>query len=1217
MEPLSLKVIIDYADEVLLKQKGVHLTNIQIYILEESLRNRKYGEMTGYDPQYIKNEGSKLWKSLSQVFGERLTKHNFQLVLTRHWKAHSVGNQDWGDAPSLTFFSGRTRAIETLEQWIITDRCQIVAILGMAGIGKTRLSVKLSQGDDSLYPNPIKLGKGGIGKTDLSLKLAQGIQHHFDFVIWRRLLNSPTLSQVLNDCLLFFSHHKDIDIPTTEEQQVSRLLHYFQKYRCLLILDNWETVLKPENTVECYQKGYEGYGTLLERIGEISHQSCLMLTSREIPRHLERLEGKNRPVRFYHLDGLNTTEGKAIFHQIGRFQGSEQTWNDLIHYYNGNPLALELAAHHIHNVFDGDISKFWDFQQPLFHEIKELLSWHFQRLTPLEQELVYFLAINREPVTINSLREDLVSTVSKNAVQDTMNSLHHKLPLETVDSKHNITLHPVLLEYATDCLVKRVCSELLTGQVEYLNRYYLQKAQAPDYIKDSQSCLILKPIVDRLHEDLQGIKQIEQQCKHIIDAWKERCARRPGYLAGNILNILCYLNIDLSGYDFSDMMVWQADLQGQILYKLRFAYSDLSNTIFTKAFGGIHAVAFSNDSNILAVGDSHGKLRLMSVADCQTLAVSNQAHTWFVTSIGFNSDNTRLVSSAMDADVLLWEIVESQLICLQTLKGHTDWVWHVTFSPNDQLIATASDDATIRLWDAVTGECLKVLTGHHGWVVSVAFHPYLPLIASASVDDTVRFWDLASGECLSTLETQQNGAWQVVYSLDGNILMTGGWDTTIKIWDIKKKSCINQLEGHQNPIKSLVLSMDGKTLVSGAGITQAHCKPTIKIWDVDTGNCVRTCQGHQSGIRSMTLSPDQKTIASGDIGQVVKFWDVKTGQSRRTLSGHTAWIWTLDFSPDGQLLASGGLDHDVRLWDIHARTCAQVLTGHSAWIWTISFNAEGQFLVSSGDDQTIRLWSYSGEQAATCRKIFNASGQLIGGMWGMACSPDGHLIATAGQSSTIRLWNVASGKFVREIGNHAPYWIWSLDFSPDGKRLASGSDDHSVKVWDVESGQLCTTLLGHTRKLRVVKFSPDGQFIVTSGEDTIVRVWDVETGHCLHELSGHQGWIWDIAISTDSQTLMSGSGDGSIRVWQLHSGQCVQVFKSHNDYVTALALHPDNQMLASGSMDGSIRLWDVHSGDQLAKLNSPRPYEGMDITGVTGLTTSQQSILMTLGAIAR
>ena len=174
-------------------------------------------------------------------------------------------------------------------------------------------------------------------------------------------------------------------------------------------------------------------------------------------------------------------------------------------------------------------------------------------------------------------------------------------------------------------------------------------------------------------------------------------------------------------------------------------------------------------------GDSQGQVRLMRTMDAQTLSISDQAHQWFVTSLDFNSDNTRLVSSAMDSDVFIWAIADSQLTLHQKLIGHQDWVWHVCFSPDDRFIATASDDTTIRLWDADTGNCLQMFSGHQGWVVSVAFHPHQPLIASSSVDGTVRVWELHSGDCIEVLEVDQEAVWSVLYRPDGKVFVTGGF----------------------------------------------------------------------------------------------------------------------------------------------------------------------------------------------------------------------------------------------------------------------------------------------------------------------------------------------------------------------------------------------------------------------------------------------------------
>lgn len=140
-----------------------------------------------------------------------------------------VLRQDWGDAPDVPVFFGRTEELETLEKWILVDKCRLVAIVGMGRIGKTGLS--------------IQWGKGGIGKTDLSLQLAKGIQEEFNYVIWRSFLNAPPVKEILSDLTKFLSNQQEINLPDKEDKQISRLLHYLREHRCLVILDNAEAIL--------------------------------------------------------------------------------------------------------------------------------------------------------------------------------------------------------------------------------------------------------------------------------------------------------------------------------------------------------------------------------------------------------------------------------------------------------------------------------------------------------------------------------------------------------------------------------------------------------------------------------------------------------------------------------------------------------------------------------------------------------------------------------------------------------------------------------------------------------------------------------------------------------------------------------------------------------------------------------------------------------------
>ncbi|MCL1468287.1 hypothetical protein [Argonema galeatum] len=1095
-------------------------------------------------------------------------------------------NQDWGDAPDVPAFFGRDAELATLKQWILEDRCRLIAILGIGGIGKTAVS--------------IKLGKGGIGKTDLSLKLAREIQDEFDYIIWRKLLNAPPVTEILSELIQFLSNQQISDLPVTIDKQISLLLQYLKQYRCLLILDNAETILEAGNSAGKYRQGYEEYGQLFEKIGEVPHQSCLLLTSREKMGNIERLVGKNKPVRFFPLKGLNYSEGRDIFAEIDDFSGSDDQWKNLIEFYEGNPLVLELVAHHIKNEFAGDISEFLSQGKPVFAHLRELLDWHFARLSNNEKEIMYWLAIHREPVYIASLKDDIVSAIAKERVAENLRSLQNKLPLEKSETR--FTLQPVLIEYITDRLIEKACEEVKTGQLELFNNQALILATSKDYVRESQSRTILDPVKERLVDSFTSQQNLEKHLKSLLSKAREDSPLQPGYTGGNILNLLCQLKTNLKGYDFSYLTIWQAYLQGIDLQDVNFSYSDLNKSIFTQSFGGIHALAFSPDGKVLAVGDSNGQIRLLRLEDEQPIATF-QKHGWWTVSVAFSPDGEKLVSSSIDGTIKLWNVKTSQ--CLHNLEGHTNWVWTVAFSPDHKTIASGSNDKTIKLWDANTGECIKTLEGHTGWVLAVNFSSDGQTLLSGSYDKTIKLWDVKTFKCFNTFEGHEDAIWSVALSQHDRTIASCGCDKTIRLWDAETGECREILRGHKKEIKVLAFSPDGRTLASGC------FEPTVKFWDVETGECRGTGKGHRTGVRSLAFSCDNKTVATGDNDQIVKLWDAQTGKCIKTLQGHTNWVWSVAFSPDGQKIASSHLDHTVRLWDTQTGECLKTLRGHTAWIWSVAFSPDGQTVASSGDDETIRLWDVSQGQFLKCLQYPTEKYQ--GGIWTVAFSPDRRFLASGGQDTTVKIWDIQTGNYRLLEGHHN--WIFAVAFSPNGKILASGSDDQTIKIWDVTTGQCLQTLQEHTNNVRSVAFSPDGKLLVSGSEDTTLKLWDVSTGKCLKTLRGHESLVWPVKFSSNGKFIVSGSHDRTLKLWDGTTGECLNTLQEHTDQVTSIAFSSDNQTIISGSIDGTIKFWNVNTDKCLKTLRVPRPYEGTNITGVKGLTDGQKESLKALGAV--
>ena len=1083
---------------------------------------------------------------------------------------------DWGEAVCVSAFYGRTAELNTLEQWLIKDRSRVVALLGM----------------------------GGIGKTCLAAKLAEQVQEHFEYVIWRSLYNAPPLLELLATLIGFFSDEQvlETNLPNSVDGRISRLIDYLQKYRCFIILDNAETILASGAYAGWYREGYEDYGQLIKRVGEVNHTSSLLLTSREKPKDVASLEGQALPVRSFQLCGLEAEDGEKIF-KVKGCSCSETELRTVVERYAGNALALKIVATTINDVFNGNVSEFLKQDTAVFGDIRHLLNQQEERLSELEREVMYWLAINREPVSLSELQEDLLLPIPPLKLLEALESLSRRSLIEKAQPElveknaALFTLQPVVIEYMTNRLIDGVCSEIETKNIDLFRCYSLMKATAKDYVRETQIRLILQPVINGLLAVLRSKRNLEKQLTQILAKLRQESPLERSYTAGNVFNLLCHLETNLTGYDFSSLSVWQADMRNVNLHCANFAHANLSKSVFAETLGGIHSVAFSPDGKFLATGDTNNEVRLYQVADGKQLLMY-KGHKGWIWPITFSPDGRLLASGSDDQTVKLWDTKSGQ--CLATLQGHSGGIWSVAFSSDGTMLASSSEDTMVKLWDVVTGRCIKTLQGHTR-VWSVAFSPDDTTLATGNDDYAVKLWDIHNSKCIQTLQGHTHRIQSVAFSPDGDILVSGSHDQTVRLWDVATGQCLYILQGHTDLVNSVAFSLDGAMLASGSD------DQTVKLWDISTGQCLKTIKGHSTRVWSVAFSPNGRTLASGSDDQTVRLWDVSTGQDIKTFQGYCNGVWALTYSSQGTMLASGSGDQTVRLWDTSIERCLKTLQGHSNRVTSVSLNPDSSILVSGSEDQTVKLWDVS---TSKCLKTLRGHSNRI---LSVVFSPDGTMLASSSDDQTVRLWDVSTGICLKTLQGHTQR-VWSVAFSPDGHTLASGCHDQTVRLWDVGTGAYLQILQGHTDWIWSVAFSPDGTALVSSSGDQTIKLWDVSTGLCFRTLQGHTNCIYSATFSIDGCKLASGSGDQTVKLWDISTGSCVATLLGHTKLVWSVAFCPDGQTLASSSEDGTIKLWDAKTGKYLKTLKNAGPYEDMNITNITDVTLATITTLKALGA---
>jgi WD40 repeat protein len=1091
--------------------------------------------------------------------------------------------QDWGEAPDTAGFVGRGEELTVLQKWVLEDRSRLVAVLGM----------------------------GGIGKTSLAAWAAQKVAPSFERVYWRSLRNAPPLSEWLTGAIGFLSDQHVVPAPN-ESEQISALLQLLRTRRCLLVLDNSETLFEPGQAEGRYRAGMDGYGRVLHAVGDTPHHSCLLLTSREAPPELAVL---GSGVRTQELHGMGSAEAQALLADK-QLAGDKEAWATLVDRYGGNGLALKMVGETIRQVFEGDVAVFLGDATygAVFGGIRRLLDVQAERLSHTERDVLRRMAVEREPMSLVELTRDMAPGTGPTTVLEAVETLRRRSLVERANRGATFTLQSLVLEYVTDRLVETVADEITRGEALTLVEQPLIKAQAKDYVRQTQERLIGAPILQRLTAQ-HTASGTERRLLAFLDLWRGLPAAEQGYGPGSVVNLLRLLRGNLRGMDLSRLALRQVYLQGVNAQDATLAGSGLSGAVLDEAFAYPTAVALSADGAFLAGGTPTGELRLWRATD-RTPLLAVQGHVGVVWSVALSADGKLVASSGADGLVRLWSFDElrgsggpsAQL--LATLTGHTGVVLSVALSSDGRLVASGGDDGTVRLWDAGSGEPLFVRQGHSGGVRGMAFSGDGRLVASGGVDGTIRLWDAQTGQSVTTLLGHTGPIMSMSLSQDGQLVASGGADGVVRLCATSGGQLLATLKGHSGAVLGVALSGDGQLAASGGADAMA------RVWETRSGQLLATLHGHTGVVLSVALSSDGRSAATASWDGAVRLWEAGSGRLVATLQGHTGMVFSVALSGDARTVASGGVDGSIRMWEAASGRPMATLQGHTGVVYGVRVSEDGRLVASGGVDGTVRLWD-----AGSGRLLATLQGHT-GGVWCVALSADGRLIASGGVDGMVRLWEAGSRQHVNCLEGHTGL-VWGVALSGDGRLVVSGGVDGTVRLWSFDelrksggpSGQLVSTLLGHEGVVLSVAVSADGQLVASSGADGTVRLWQARSGEPLASLRGHTGAALSVALSADGRLVASGGADGTARLWEAESGRIMVTLQGHAGVVSTVALSGDGRLLASGGDDGTVRLWDAASGASLHTLRGDRHYQRLDITGLTGVTDAQRAALLELGAV--
>ncbi len=1198
-----------YADIAIqrVRPDGEGLRDIERLVLEGSWHKQTYEEIAvqaGYSAGYLSRDvGPTLWKDLSTAFRTNVSKKNFRTAIAR-WGQQMVALPDQEEpepplaaavvpAPVATIgtpridvsdFRGRDDDIRRLSRLVVEDGCRLVGLVGIPGVGKTWLAVKL----------------------------ANQLRGEFQQVVYRSLGDRPDPLALVTDVLTTLG-----SAPTpgnTLENLCAKLVQRLDEAPHLVVLDDTDHLYQVGMLSGSYAPALRGYGAVLQALSTQAHRSCVLWVGREWPRGLAAM-GRSRR---YSVRGLAVLDQAQLPCWPPTLTASDEQWQTLHQWLGGVP---SLMAHLVARLkFTGyDLGRcLTNVTQPLA-DITEYLDTWLAVLSPDEIAVLTELAVTHQAKRPEELVTPLVLDDAFTVVESLCDRGLCRIQMD--DARITLTLPHLLGAYLCDRWVRAFPTDKLHQIVQGLHRYPLLQTDAPEPIQQQQRQRLLIPLANAIGQHLPQFQDRLQWVQTQLSASRQLGRQQLGYSAGNLLNLAQHWHLPLVELDCRNLHLWGMDLQSDDWQGVVLSGSDLSHTNLAKPLGRHPVMAIaalqntnqSTDQSTVAVGDQSGQLLLWRPQDGRLQAGPTFEQLSPILALAFSPKGHTLAIGRQDGFVQLWTLGSSygpEMLTPEPIPP----LQTLAYSPGGEILAGGTATGQLYLWRLDSGECLRCIPAHTGAITGIAFSPLGQFVTTAGQEGSAVEWQIDTGEPCHRFQGRVTAWLGTVGYRPGNqasnspqAIAIGRDDGQILLWEMASSRPYRVLVEDCDTAIAAALSPDGQYLA----VSDIQC--TVRIWSVVTRRLSQSLPPFKTLVTTLGFSPDNRILMTGG-DYHAQLWHVATGDCWRSWQSQRHLATAFALTSDYQIL-SLHRDQTLRCWQQtapdHWRPQTRLPLGTPSPGKIVAVGDRHRIWATGDDDGIIRLWQpqehhWLGEPL-----------HLSGAITALALDRQETWLAAGDSTGAVTLWYLPSHtrQWQQQAHNAPPI---TLAFSPQGEQLFSGSRDSTIRGWHCQGdpqGKPIAQLTGHLRQVHCLWALPAGKQLLSGSQDGTVCLWDVASQTIQHQWQPQNQLIYGVTVDDQGNPLAISGTAQTLEVWDIRRDCHRFTLTDEGSNLWHVSLSPDGQLLLSASQEGNIHLWRVTTGEHCAALRVDRPYEAMEIGGCTGLSPVEQVILQTLGAI--